>query len=76
VHRRVAAAKAATATIPVVLLTGVDAFETGMVASLSRPGVTGINSMNTGGGLGMKRLGLWHELVPRAMRFGLEATSS
>ena len=72
------AAKAATATIPVVFLTGVDALETGMVASLSRPGgnVTGINSMNTGVGLGIKRLGLLHELVPRAMRFGLLVQSN
>ena len=67
------AAKAATSTIPIVFLAGGDAVEAGLVTGLSRPGanVTGINSMNIGLGLGAKRLGLLHELLPQATRFGL-----
>jgi putative ABC transport system substrate-binding protein len=64
-------AKGVTATIPIVFNAAGDPVETGLVASLSRPGANVTGVTNTGGELGAKRLGLLRELVPRATHFAL-----
>jgi len=60
------AAKVATASIPIIFVTGVDPQTEGLVSSISRPGgnMTGVSFYDipvTG-----KRLALLHELVPKA----------
>lgn len=67
------AARAATATIPIVFDAGGSPVEEGMVASLNRPGgnMTGVNQMVEE--LVTKDLGLLHELVPQARVMGVLA---
>jgi putative ABC transport system substrate-binding protein len=62
------ALQAATTTIPILAIFGSDPTESGYVASLNRPGgnVTGVVVMQSQVGLGSKRMGLVHDLLPRA----------
>src|SRR5262249_19086122 len=65
------AAKAATATIPIVFAFAGDPIELGFVASLNRPGgnLTGVTSLNVE--VGPKLLELVHEVVPMATDIAL-----
>ena len=68
-RRLIQAAKNATKTIPIVMMSGgIDPVEAGFIESLARPGgnVTGIT--NLAGELGGKRLELLKEAVPKIAR--------
>ena len=65
------AAKATTATVPIIFATGADPVREGIVASLNRPGsnITGVVFFNAV--LGAKRLQLLQQLVPKATIIGM-----
>jgi putative ABC transport system substrate-binding protein len=62
------AAKEATATIPIVMISGGDAIGSGFIASLARPGgnITGLSTLRPE--LSGKRLELLKEIVPKLSR--------
>src|SRR5437762_7495156 len=62
------AAKAATSTVPIVMLGLVDPTESGLIASLARPGANITGQATPASELGTKRLQLLTELLPGAMR--------
>jgi putative ABC transport system substrate-binding protein len=65
------AVKPLTSTIPIVFDAAGDPVELGIVASLNRPGgnITGISTLNFA--VERKKLGLMHDLLPRARRFAV-----
>jgi len=67
----IAAAKAATSTIPIVFAVGFDPLAYGLVNSLSRPAgnLTGVSILDVE--IGPKRLELLHELIPAATAMAL-----
>src|SRR6478672_9396516 len=73
--RAIEAAKKATKTIPIVIITQVDPVATGFVASMARPGanITGIATLQRD--LSGKRLELLSEVVPRLARVGILRSS-
>jgi len=65
------AAKKTTSTIPIVMIAGADPAETGLVASLERPGgnITGLTSVSSS--LNGKRMELAKEMIPSLARVGV-----
>ena len=64
------AARKATTAIPIVMSASVNAVESGLIASLARPGGNG-TGLTVPGVLGAKQLELLRELVPSLSRVGI-----
>src|SRR5262245_61015485 len=67
----ISAARRATKTIPIVMVSSLDAVEQGFITSLARPGgnVTGVTSITSE--LSRKRLDLLKETVPKIVRVAI-----
>jgi putative ABC transport system substrate-binding protein len=65
------AAKAATDTIPIVMVTSIDPVATGIIDSLAKPGgnITGLSMLTRD--LGAKRLEFLKDVVPKLARVGI-----
>ena len=72
----VRSAKAATATIPIVFTTAGDPVETGIVASLNRPGGNVTGATFLGSLVAAKQIGLLRDVVPNLATIGLLTTRS
>ncbi len=60
------ALQAATSTIPIIFSTGSDPVTTRLVPNLNRPGGNTTGAVSMSSDLAQKRLGILHELLPRA----------
>jgi putative tryptophan/tyrosine transport system substrate-binding protein len=70
------AAKGATSTVPIVFAIGADPVKSGLVASLNQPGgnLTGLSFFTNQ--MESKRLGLLHEIAPKAELIGVLLNSN
>jgi putative ABC transport system substrate-binding protein len=67
----VEAVRAASATVPIVFEVGGDPVQSGLVASVNRPGGNATGVYGFSPELDSKRLGLLHQLLPKAARFAV-----
>ena len=67
----IAAAKRATSTIPIVMMFGLAPVETGLIASLARPGGNVTGTTSSSAELGGKAMELFNKILPRGARVTL-----